>query len=87
MASTKISHKQVFAEIAGWYGAAAILAAYTLVSFSLIAGNGLLFQVLNLTGALGIIVISTYKNIKQTIVLNIIWGIVAIVAIVNIFLQ
>jgi len=82
----KISRKQLFAEIAGWYGTVVILAAYTLVSFDLISGDGLIFQLLNLTGALGIIAIATYKKMRQSIVLNIVWGIVAIVAIVNIFL-
>lgn len=82
----KISNKQLFAEVAGWYGAIAILSAYTLVSFAVIEGSGLWFQVLNLTGALGIIAISTYKKVKQTIVLNIFWSIVAIVALVRIFI-
>ena len=78
--------KQLFAEIAGWYGVVAILAAYTLVSFNLIPGNGLLFQILNLTGALGIIAIASYKKVKQSIVLNTVWASVAIVAIIRIFL-
>lgn len=79
-----ITPTQLAAEIAGWYGALAILAAYTLVSFSVISGNGILFQVLNLTGALGILTISLYKKVKQSIVLNIFWGTVAIIAIVGI---
>lgn len=83
----KISRIQLFAEIAGWYGAVAILAAYGLVSFDIIAGNGLLFQLLNLTGALGIIAIAVYKKVSQSIVLNVIWGIVAIIAIVSIFVN
>lgn len=87
MTHTKISRKQLLAEIAGWYGAAAILTAYALISFDTISSDGLLFQILNLTGALGIIIISTYKRIKQTIFLNIIWSIVALVAIINMFLS
>ena len=82
----RLTTKQILAETAGWYGAFAILTGYTLVSFDLISGNGLLFQLLNLTGAVGFIVIATYKKVRQTIVLNIFWGIVAIVAIINIFI-
>jgi len=82
----KMSHKQRFAESAGWYGTAAILAAYILVSFNVISGNSLVFQLLNLTGALGIIAIATYKNVKQTIVLNIFWGVIAVAAIIRIFI-
>lgn len=80
----KISKRQLGAEIAGWYGTIAILVAYVLVSFNMISGNGLVFQLLNLTGAIGIIAIASYKKVRQSIVLNIFWGIVAIVALVRI---
>ncbi len=81
----RLTTKQLIAEIAGWYGTVAILAAYILVSFNVISGNGLLFQLLNLTGALGIIAIATYKKVKQSIILNIFWAGVAIVALIRIF--
>lgn len=80
----KLPAKRLAAEIAGWYGAVAILAAYVLVTFSAIESSGLAFQLLNLTGAAGIIVIASYKKVAQSIVLNIVWGIVAIVAITQI---
>lgn len=79
--------KQLFTETAGWYGALAILAAYLLVSFNLISGNGLVFQLLNLTGALGIIAIAAYKKVRQSIMLNTFWAIIAIVALFRIFLS
>ena len=82
----KRTQKQLFAEIAGWYGTAAILAAYALTSFNVISGHGLIFQILNLTGALGIIVIAAYKKVAQSVVLNIVWLIVALIAIVTIFI-
>jgi hypothetical protein len=78
--------QQVVAEIAGWYGAIAILSAYALVSFNFISSEGITFQLLNLTGAIGIIIIASYKKLAQSIVLNIVWALVAIVAIVNIIL-
>lgn len=84
--SKPMSRKQLFAEIAGWYGTAAILTAYILTSFSIISGDGIVFQILNLTGALGIIAIAAYKRVRQSIVLNVVWSVVAIVAIVNIFI-
>lgn len=81
-----ISKKQLIAEIAGWYGALAILSGYTLVSFELISSDSLTFQLLNLTGALGIIAIAAYKHVTQSIVLNVVWFSVALIAIINIFL-
>ena len=82
----KLSSKQLAAEIAGWYGTIAILAAYVFVSFGLISGDGIVFQLLNLTGAIGVIIIASYKKVAQSIVLNVVWSVVAIVAITAIML-
>ena len=49
-------------EIFGWYGAMAILLAYALVSFSYIEPTNIWYQVLNGTGALGIVAVSFYKK-------------------------
>ena len=78
--------KNTVAEIAGWYGTVAILLAYTLVSFSLVDQKGALFQLLNLTGAIGIIIIAVYKKVTQSVVLNIIWAAVAITALIKLII-
>ncbi len=75
----KINHK--FASFLGWYGAFAIVLAYALVSFNVIPSKGWIFQLLNLTGAIGLIIISTIKGVKQTLVLNVFWALIAIIAI------
>lgn len=67
----------------GWYGVVAILSAYVLVSFGVITAKGYIYQLLNLTGAIGIIFISATKKDKQPVVLNIVWAIVALVAIIQ----
>jgi hypothetical protein len=84
--SQKVVKKPIhlFSEIFGWYGAIAILGAYALVSFSFITADGLIFQLLNLTGALGLLAIGYYKKVYQSVVLNIIWSIIGILAIANI---
>ena len=74
-------------EVYGWYGMAAIVLAYALASFSVIEATGLTFQILNGTGALGIVFVSFYKKAYQPAVLNILWTLIAIVAIVKNFLQ
>ena len=73
---------RTLAEIAGWYGMIAILTAYALVSFEVITGNSLAYQLLNLTGSLGILVISLYKKVLQSIGLNSIWIIIAVITII-----
>ncbi len=69
----------------GWYGMAAILLAYAMVSFSIIEATGPAFQILNGTGALGIALVSFYKKAYQPGVLNIIWTFIAIIAIARYF--
>jgi len=71
----------------GWYGMAAILLAYALVSFSAIDARSLVFQILNGTGALGIVLISFRKKAYQPGALNIIWTLIAITSIIKILLQ
>lgn len=72
------SKKQWLAEAAGWYGAVAILTAYILASFAIIAPSDAVFQLLNLSGSLGIAAIALYKRVVQSLILNIIWAAVAL---------
>lgn len=75
--------RKIFIEIAGWYGTIAILGAYALVSFNIIQSASLAYQLLNLTGSLGIIIVSASKKVFQSVVLNIIWGVVAAAALLS----
>lgn len=70
----------------GWYGTGAIVLAYLLVSFQVITSDGAIYQLLNLTGALGIITISVVKRVKQPAVLNIFWAAIAIAALIKLAL-
>lgn len=78
-----LAKRKKTAELLGWYGIIAILIAYALVSFKLISGDGWTYQLLNLTGSLGIIAISIVKGVRQSVVLNIVWSAIAIVAIIR----
>ena len=75
---------KLLGELVGWYGAAAIVLAYVFVSFSVIDVHSLVYQLLNLTGATGIVVISAIKKTYQPAAVNIIWAVVAAVAILQI---
>lgn len=76
-------NRKNIAEIIGWGGAVAILLAYILVSAKVIPASGYLYQSLNLTGAIGMLVIAFVKKVEQSVVINIIWAIIAIVAIIG----
>lgn len=71
-------------EIIGWYGTVAIVGGYALNSFNIIGSNSLTYQILNLTGAIGIVALSLSKKAYQPATLNAIWTIIALIAIVKI---
>lgn len=77
-------NKKIIDEVIGWYGTVAIVLAYTLLSFEVISSASLLYQIMNATGAVGIVYISFKKKAYQPGVLNIIWTIIATVAIIRI---
>jgi hypothetical protein len=73
-------------EALGWYGVVAVVLAYALLSFKILSSDSLLFQGLNLTGAIGIVIDALDDKNTQPAVLNIIWAIIALVAIVKILI-
>lgn len=66
-------------EVAGWYGTLAILGAYAGVSWGLFE-TGVTYQLLNLTGAVGIGLVCWRRRVWQPLVLQATWAIVAIAA-------
>lgn len=74
----------IAAEVAGWYGTAAILGAFALSSFGVI-GQDRLYQLLNLTGALGVAWVCWRRRTWQAFWLEVIWAFVALVALVRLF--
>jgi hypothetical protein len=75
---------KLFVEIFGWYGVAAILGAYALVSFGIIQANDVWYQLLNLSGAAGLLLVSVYKQVWQPVATNAVWMLIAFVAILQI---
>lgn len=73
-----------FVNILGWYGAVATLSAYFLVSFSIAGPKDLIYQILNLSGALGLASICYYKRTYQPLFVNLIWSVIAFLALINI---
>ena len=75
---------KVLIEMFGWIGMLFILIAYAGVSFSLFDSGSVLFQSMNLVGALGVGMVSFYKKAYQPAMLNVVWGIIAISALLRI---
>lgn len=65
-------------QIIGWYGVTAIVVAFALLNFGVLGTDSLAYQLLNITGSAGIIIVASSKKDYQPVVLNIIWLLVAI---------
>lgn len=74
----------VLYEIVGWYGTVAIMGAYALNSFGMLGATNLWYQVLNGTGAVGIVLISLKKKAYQPATLNAIWTVIAVIGLIQI---
>lgn len=70
--------------ILGWIGSIEVLAAYGLNSYQKIKSDSLLFYMLNLTGGLLLIVYSVYKEAFPNAFINIVWVIIALVALMKV---
>ena len=79
--------KHFLAEVFGWYGMLAVLGMYLASSFGYVQSSSALYQIFNLTGAIGCLIISWLKRVWSVVALNVIWGIIAIVALFKIFLH
>lgn len=67
----------------GWIGSVAVIAAYALNSLQKIKSDSLLFQVLNLTGAVLLIINSVFKEAYPFTFINTVWAVIAVVAILR----
>jgi hypothetical protein len=76
---------KIIDEIIGWYGAAGIVIAYAAISFQWLPQESMWYQLLNVTGALGIVYISLKKHAYQPGVLNMIWATIALIALFRLF--
>ena len=80
-------HMRIFNELIGWYGTAAIIGAYFLNSFGWVSTTSWIYQGLNFTGAIGIVVVSLAKKAYQPAALNVIWTVIALIALVKILMS
>jgi hypothetical protein len=77
--------KNFIIEALGWYGALAILISFFLVSFGYVSPHSLPYLFGNLTGALGLMIEAKSRKAYPSIFLNIVYGLVALLAIVRFF--
>ncbi len=84
----KCTHwKKQSMEILGWYGSIALILGYFLISFQFIEAESLVYQILNITGAFGLMGFSLYKKVYPLAVLNGFWGGIGCFALLRVFTQ
>lgn len=75
------------AEICGWYGMISLITAYALAGFGIIQADGIIYLLLNLTGGIGLLIIAAAKNVLQSVLLNLFWAIIGLIAIMRLILS
>lgn len=68
----------IFVAIAGWSGAAVVLAAYALLSAGILDSRARLYHGLNFVGAAGIAINSGWNGAMPSVAVNVIWAAFAI---------
>ena len=77
---------KLFIDIVGWVGSVEVIAAYGLNSYQVLNSDSMVFQLLNLTGAIFLIINTIYHRAYPSAFINIVWVIIALIAIARMFL-
>jgi len=67
-------------EVVGWLGAALILGAYALLSSGKLTGRSLIYQLMNVFGAIGFTINGWWHGAWPSAALNILWLLIGAVA-------
>jgi hypothetical protein len=78
--------KNMIIQLIGWYGVAAILLAYLLLNLEMIYVDSVPYTLLNLTGALGIMIDAWVDRNYQPVVLNAVWALIAVWGIIRVLI-
>ncbi len=76
---------KIIIDIIGWIGSIEVILAYGLISYHKITAKSLIYQVLNLTGGAFLIINTVYYGAYPSTAINVVWLVIATIAIVNIF--
>lgn len=84
----RIKHlkRNILAETAGWIGSVCILSSYALLSVGVVSGDSILYYALSGGGALGLAIITYRHRAFQSFIVNTIFTLIAILAIIHLLL-
>jgi hypothetical protein len=75
---------QTLIDILGWVGSLEVIAAYGLNSFQKLKSTSAIFQLLNLTGGIFLIINTLYYGAYPSTFINIVWVAIAVPALYQI---
>jgi hypothetical protein len=75
---------ELLIEVVGWIAALLILIAYGLLSAGKMTGKSVLYQLMNVVGAIGFVINTGYHGAIPSAVLNVIWVGIGVFALVRI---
>lgn len=87
MRNVDFCRMELWIDILGWIGSVEVLLAYGLNSYQKLRSDSLAFYILNLTGAIFLIIYTVYKEAYASAFINIVWVIIAALALARLFLK
>ncbi len=72
---------QLIVDVIGWVGSIEVILAYGLNSYQKIKSDSLLYQTLNLTGGIFLIINTIYYGAYPSTAINVVWVVIATIAI------
>ena len=67
-------------DVLGWVGSIEVILAYGLISYGRVDNKSVLYQILNLTGAIFLIINTIYYGAYPSTFINVVWVVIAVVA-------
>ena len=78
--------KEKIIEWWAWIGVVLIVVAFGLNNFGILTNKDPLYQIMNIVGSLGLMIDSFGEKDYQPAVLNFVWLLIAVIALVSIFI-
>jgi hypothetical protein len=79
--------QKLLIDIIGWVGSVEVIAAYALNSYKVIKPDSFLFQILNLTGAIFLIINTVYLESYPSTFINVVWVVIASSSLIKMYLK
>lgn len=78
---------KLWIDILGWIGSVEVILAYALISNGKVQGKSVSYQLLNLTGSIFLMANTIYYHAYPSSAINGVWMLVAIVALVQVWIN